>query len=1162
MLNIGRLAPGAADYYIGEVATSAEDYYTGKGEAHGRWVGSLADRFGLRGGVTPEAFRAVLDGRHPITGEQLARSRAGCHTHRTGDPNQRGFFDDDVLDTARVASRLRVTVGRVRQLALAGQRVGSLARTAHYLRGERVARDGHRGPAAWVFPRHEVERFEAEHRSTKARPGYDLTLRPPKSVSILWALGTPEQRATIRQAHAEAVDAVVDYMERHAVFARRGSGDRGRIEVDGVVAAAFDHRTSRAGDPLLHTHVVTANLTRTADDRWQAIDARGLFEHARPGGFLYQAQLRHLLTARLGVAWEPVRNGWAEVSGVPRAVIRAFSKRRDEIEEMVAESGYKSARAHQAATLTTRKAKAYGVTANALDAKWRDETAELGFGPEDVANCFGKQAETKTPVIDRDAVFTDLASPLGLTRQASTFGRGEVVEALSERLAGCSAADIEHFVDEFLVSAHVQPLAPDRSVGEWVWRRGGDRTRSNDLARYSTPELLSLERRLLAWSSDGFGAPTPGAAEPAVDAVLATRNELSIEQEAMVRSVCSVGAPAIQPVAGRPGAGKTYAMAAAVEAFTASGIPVVGCALSATAATELEAATHLGELTGREASTIARLLIDIDRQGLALRTVLVIDEASMVGTRDLARLAEHISRAHGALKLIGDPDQHGPVETGGVFRTLVAAQGDRLVQLVENNRQLDDGDRVSIDSYRQGLVESALSRYDAAGRIVRSPNARASYDAIVNDWHETVAAGGRDPMIAGPNRVRVALNNGARARLIADGVISGERLVAAEREYRVGEWVVARRNDRRLVGDQGSFVKNGSGGRVALVDRRKRQLTVDFDKEGRVVLPSKYLDAGWLDYGYARTTYGVQGATLERALYHAGDESSFEEGYVALTRGRIDTRIYLVDGTTAVDDESGHRAHDAGPTGLDTVSAAMERRRAKALAHDVDSTADRVRSEFGGWDLARVRHERNRLESMLASAPPEVSQALEAAGRRHDALDAKRRSWIERLAVAQRNARSWNPRTRRLAPAAIARAQRELTTITESLGGLDVRIGLLRAQWQTRRSYFELHADEVERFNLVRHAEQARELQVRTAARLHPPDAIVAVLGLEPDVASERQAWLHAVETQAVHNERFGTGLHTNAEARWSDTIAEASIAVARAELRGMELADAELSLL
>ena len=265
MLNIGRLSPDAADYYIGEVATSAEDYYTGRGESAGRWVGSLSKTLGLKGAVAPEDFRAVLDGRHPQTGERLVRSRTGSEPRvRMGGPNQPSLFDGDVIDVPRVAARLKVSVGRVWQLLWAGQRSAATpaSRAKRYLVGTKVPRADKRGEM-WLVPRMEVERYEAEHRTTKARPGYDLTLRPPKSVSVLWALGTEEQRLSIRDAHREAVDVVVGYVEAHALYARRGDGDRGKVETDGVVAAAFDHRTSRQGDPLLHTHVVTANLTHS-----------------------------------------------------------------------------------------------------------------------------------------------------------------------------------------------------------------------------------------------------------------------------------------------------------------------------------------------------------------------------------------------------------------------------------------------------------------------------------------------------------------------------------------------------------------------------------------------------------------------------------------------------------------------------------------------------------------------------------------------------------------------------------------------------------------------------------------------------------------------------------------------------------------------------------
>ncbi len=115
VLNIGRLAPGAAEYYIGEVATSAEDYYTGQGESEGRWVGSLAAHFGLHGPVAPDDFRAVLEGRNPQTGEHLVR-RAGRRQHRPPAAGQPTLFDGDHLDVPQLAARLRLSTRQVRRL--------------------------------------------------------------------------------------------------------------------------------------------------------------------------------------------------------------------------------------------------------------------------------------------------------------------------------------------------------------------------------------------------------------------------------------------------------------------------------------------------------------------------------------------------------------------------------------------------------------------------------------------------------------------------------------------------------------------------------------------------------------------------------------------------------------------------------------------------------------------------------------------------------------------------------------------------------------------------------------------------------------------------------------------------------------------------------------
>ncbi|MGH3372774.1 MAG: MobF family relaxase [Nocardioidaceae bacterium] len=1132
MLNIGKLRQGAADYYVGEIASSPEEYYLGHGEAAGRWVGSLSERLGLSGEVTEDEFRRLLDGRHPRTGETLVSSigsaERAARIRRGVPPGEAGLFDGEHLDVSRAAARLRISGRHVRRLLMAGSRWQDTPSErrgrpgSSCLVGEQVRSDGR---MVWRVTASEVERFESERRHVKARPGYDLTLRPPKSVSVLWALGDEQQRTTIRRAHREAVDSVVSYYETQAVFARRGRDRRERITTGGVVAAAFDHRTSRAGDPLLHTHVVVANMTQTVEDRWQAIDGRALYEHARSAGYLYQAHLRHALSRDAGLAWRPVTNGYADVDGVPDEVVRSFSKRSEEIEDLVAESGYTSARARQTARLETRRSKDHNVTPATLEARWRAEAADLGFGPEAVTACFGREAPG--PVFPETVArfFDRLAGPAGLTRQASTFRRRDVVEALATAFgSAANAGEVNVLADRFLASERVVVLDGARSgrPSDVVIGAGGRRVRTAGSVEYSTPELLAVEAQVLRWASEGFGAPVPAATPEAVEAVLARRSELSAEQAEMVDAVCRAS-QAIQPIAGRPGAGKTYAADACVAAFLASGIPVVGCALSATAAAELEAATSLERATGRPATTIARLLAELDDPvsgGFAPGTVLLVDEASMVGTRDLARLGTHLAQAGGAMKLIGDPDQHGPVETGGVFRCLVEDGGNSVVSLIDNNRQCDEAERLAIDEYRNGQIASALARYDDAGKIVRAPTAGAVYDAMVADWFVARSDGSTDPMIAGPNSTRRALNARARVVLKAEGDLSGPGIEAAGREFMVGDRIVARRNDRHLTGSGKGFVKNGSVGVVTVVDQTAGEMVVDFSAEGTVRLPRSYLNGGWVEHGYARTTYGVQGATLDESFYHPGDESRFEEGYVAITRDRRRTRLYVVEGH-AVADDLDHGGHDQDQSGLDTVAEALEQRRARPLAHEADSGAA-ARADDRHRDLRSLRHERERLQAVLASAPSSSAETLLAARRHRDSLLARRQLWETRLLEAER-AGSGSKAARPQAMADLTAAQREIAAADRALTGIAGRIGHHERRQAERAAFLTEHAADVERFDLLRQAEQAREVQVRTAALDAVPEDIIEVLGPPPATRTECLDWEAAVAVIAVYRERFET---------------------------------------
>lgn len=187
--------------------------------------------------------------------------------------------------------------------------------------------------------------------------GFDLTFRAPKSVSVVFAIAHESVVEEMRAAHQAAVGEALGYLEREACKARRGHGGSTVVAGRGFVAAAFEHRSSRAGDPLLHTHVVVANATQGPDGRWTALDGRSLYRHAKTAGYLYQTALRAELTDRLRVRWHPVERGTADLVGVPRRVIEHFSRRRAQILEHMADRGERSARAAQIATLETRRRK-------------------------------------------------------------------------------------------------------------------------------------------------------------------------------------------------------------------------------------------------------------------------------------------------------------------------------------------------------------------------------------------------------------------------------------------------------------------------------------------------------------------------------------------------------------------------------------------------------------------------------------------------------------------------------------------------------------------------------------------------------------------------------------------------------------------------------------
>jgi conjugative relaxase-like TrwC/TraI family protein len=945
---------------------------------------------------------------------------------------------------------------------------------------------------------------------------FDLTFRAPKSVSLLYGLGELDVTRQVRHAHETALAEAIGYLERHAAVARRGHGGRTRVDGIGFLAAAFQHRSSRLGDPLLHHHVLVANYTRGPDGRWTALDGRVLFAQAKTAGYLYQAALRRELTRRLGVAWQPVANGVADIAGVPRQVIEAFSKRRRQITTRLAERGEHSAKAAQVAALDTRPAKQHQPSDQTLRARWRREAGQLGFTARTLERTLAQARPCPLSDADSAGIIAALASPDGLTAQASTFTRRDVVQAVCERLpaeAATTSAGIEQLVEQFLRTGDlVCPVAvdpdPDRSE-DVIHRRDGTPVPARvDVQRYATHELLALEARTinaaLARQAEGVGV----VAEPVLDAVLTATTprqptrQLGADQLAMVRQLTRSG-NGIDPVNARAGTGKTFALAAARAAWQASGYRVVGATLAA------QAAKELSDGAGIPADTVTKLLGELDDPrtgGFAPGTVLVVDEAGMVGTRQLARLLDHAATAKAKVVLVGDTYQLPEIDAGGLFRGLAARLD--AITLTRNRRQAEAWEREALDLLAAGDPAAAMHRYQQHSRVVVDRSAGELRSRLVADWWAAVQQPHqRAPVMIAARRADVAdLNGRARALMAAAGRLGPDTLVVGDQEFAVGDRVVALRNDRRL------GVRNGTRGTVTAISQHGGALEFLADDGRAVRLPRWYLSATAhqpgrrLDHGYAITGHKAEGMTTERAFVLGSEELYKEWGYTAMSRGRLANRLYLCVGDNPLPDEL-----DWPPQpNRDPVAAvvqALGRSRAKTLALDHLPSAHAEAVRLPSEELrARV----DRAAQLLQQRPQLSARTSVAEVRREQA----------RLRAYQREEQCWiTDAEQRLAAGRLRRAERHelqaaiperraaLTSLDQRLQALAQRLAVIDAERTAQATWDQAHAQQIG--EALVYGQELSHRDAAAAAQLEhdPPRYLVAELGGRPTTPAGRTVW-------------------------------------------------------
>jgi conjugative relaxase-like TrwC/TraI family protein len=911
-----------------------------------------------------------------------------------------------------------------------------------------------------------------------AVPGFDLTFSAPKSVSLAWALGGSPVGAEVKAAHAEAVQAGLDYLQGAACWTRRGAGGHIFIKGNGFLAAGYLHRSSRAGDPQLHTHVLVANAT-FAEGRWTRLYHPAIYEHATAASYVYQAHLRDELTQRLGVRWREVVNGLSEIEGFDPDYLRAFSTRRTEILEAAGEGA--SARAMQVATLETRQAKDRDLTTESLRDLWREKAAEIGLDREAIHATFGQERQAPK---GRVAIAEVEAA---LTAHASHFDRRDAIKAVANSLpAGAPGPEVVELADAYLATPGVIRIA-ETPRGE----------------RFTTRAIWELEQKALA-SAEAMAAQRNRAVvdELIVARILAQRPSMKTDQEAMVRRLLT-GREGLVIVVGEAGTGKTYAVVAAAHGWADSGNELRVAAPTWRAANVLRS-------EGLNATSVARLLAELDRgtaaghRVLAKGTVLVVDEAGMVDSRAMARLIDHAERAEAKLVLIGDPAQLGEIEAGGLFGAL-AARSD-AVALDEVIRHEHDLDREAAKLIREGSGREAISVYEGEQRVTVSNDPAARREAMVADWWERYREGEDAQMIAKRNTEVRELNRMARERMRAEGKLGAEEIRVGEARFAAGDQVITRINDQKLQ------VFNRERWRIAEVDVGSRRLVLDgIDTRGRVCVDSVFLErvnpregAAAVEHGYAATIYQAQGATLDSAFVMADPSMTKEEFYVAGSRTRGETFLYATPEVQLAREEIA----PASPYlrgGLEHVAEAAERVGAQTAAMD-----EALRSRFSQMpsdQLVRQLHELSaevRAEQHNQQAHRSLAERVAEHEQRARLLERQLENQAERMPEPRR----WERRSER--------AERDLA---EREGQMREARERLEAE---RRELPAVPHEARAKEAVIESVLADRERLAATAARTSPPDYIKHELGERPSDPTKAREWDSAVRNIESYRLRNG----------------------------------------
>lgn len=637
----------------------------------------------------------------------------------------------------------------------------------------------------------------AERKQAWRRAGWALVFAPPKSISLLEALLPPSEGATLRQAQGEAVGEALEFVERRVCWARR---DRTLVAGEGVVAAVWQHTLSAAGDPHLHNHVLLANLVRASDQKWSALDSGSLWLWREAIGAVYDLSLRHHL-ARLGLEMTVGTSGAVEVANVPLDALRAVSTRRDEVSHAVDNIDRPSAYQPSAYQRRIAKYRTRVPSAARTTASWQERTKAAGFGQTD-ARAIAARAEARARETrgegpaergegpaDRGEgpAQLDRAAEDWLAAHSSTFSAPEAMKALGATCRyGLAAGDAEAWMDRFCARGLEAPRGRWRSESS---RRNDERI----VATATVARHLGIAR------------------EEDLAEALYERSTLDATARQTVRRLALEGRP-VEVLSGVGGKSNLLAQAAVLDAaraaWQASGYEVVVFTPSQASAQRWRALSALA------ASSLDRVNASIA----------IIDQADRLIPSELADLVTKASRE--GLKLV--------LVEGGTLPARRWPLCEGLELLGERIGACPPGDCPAPQPQAPTLEN---------GSVAVLASLPAAVGHLLDRWDQTRRSGEGAPWLVGLGPAEAeALNTWARARLSAEGKLTGAEITVSGRPFRVGERVLSLRR---------TLAPAGSLGEVVQVDPERGMLHLRWpDRATQTVGPH---DAAAIAHGYATT---------------------------------------------------------------------------------------------------------------------------------------------------------------------------------------------------------------------------------------------------------------------------------------------------------------------